>query len=55
VSIETVIQKRMNDNNSTDLVLITHQVAEHHIRDAVAVIRSLSSVEKLENIIRVEE
>ncbi|MCR6545888.1 homoserine dehydrogenase [Dehalobacterium formicoaceticum] len=55
VSIETVIQKRQKDKFSTELVLITHQVEEHHIRDAIAIIRSLSSVEKMENIIRVEE
>lgn len=55
VSIATVIQKRINEKNQAELVLITHEVEEHHFRDAITVIGSLSSVEMVENIIRVEE
>lgn len=55
VSIATVIQKRTNENNQAEIVLVTHKVAEHNLKDAITIISSLSSVEKIENIIRVEE
>ncbi|MEL7564327.1 MAG: homoserine dehydrogenase [Dehalobacterium sp.] len=55
VSIATVIQKRINENNQAELVLVTHKVEEHNFNDAITVISGLSSVEKVESIIRVEE
>lgn len=55
VSIATVIQKRINENNQAELVLVTHKVEEHNFKDAITVISGLSSVEKVESIIRVEE
>ena len=55
VSIASVIQKRINEDDLAEIVLITHTVEEHHFKDAMAIISGLSSVERIENVIRVEE
>jgi homoserine dehydrogenase len=55
VSIASVIQKRISDENFAEIVIITHSVEEHNFKDAIAIISGLSCVEKVENIIRVEE
>jgi homoserine dehydrogenase len=55
VSIASVIQKRISEENHAEIVLITHAVEEHSLKDAIAIISGLSSVERVENVIRVEE
>jgi homoserine dehydrogenase len=37
-----------------ELVLVTHEVEEQDVQDALAVIRGLSIVGSVENVIRVE-
>ncbi|MBP2632872.1 MAG: homoserine dehydrogenase [Firmicutes bacterium] len=53
VSLNSVIQTR-KVNNRAEIVLITHHVAEENIRKASAMIRDLSVVTEIRNIIRVE-
>ena len=51
------IQKRIlnvSDCSMAELVLITHEVAEQDVQDALAVIAGLSVVASVENVIRVE-
>jgi len=55
VSIAQVIQKRIDDQGQAELVFITHMVQEQFLRDAISVIEGLSSVVRMENVIRVEE
>ncbi len=55
VSIATVLQKRIYEKDRAELVLITHTVKEQNFSDAIAVISGLSTVDSVENIIRVEE
>ena len=58
VSLGSVIQKRtlnVSDCSMAELVLITHEVAEQDVQDALAVIAGLSVVGSVENVIRVEE
>ncbi|MGI6713083.1 MAG: homoserine dehydrogenase [Bacillota bacterium] len=55
VSIATVIQKETDELGRAELVLITHLVKEQYLRDAISVIKGLSTVDSIENIIRVEE
>ncbi len=58
VSLGSVIQKRIlnvSDCSIAELVLITHEVAEQDVQDALAVIAGLSVVASVENVIRVEE
>lgn len=57
VSLGSVIQKRtliLSDISMAELVLITHDVKEQDIQDALTVIRGLSIVGSVENVIRVE-
>jgi homoserine dehydrogenase len=57
VSLGSVIQKRTlgaPDSSMAELVLITHEVEEQDVQDALAVIRGLSIVGSVENVIRVE-
>jgi homoserine dehydrogenase len=57
VSLGSVIQKRtlgVPDSPMAELVLITHEVEEQDVQDALAVIRGLSIVGSVENVIRVE-
>ena len=53
VSLNSVIQKKIQDHNA-ELVLITHEVLEKNIQDALQIIRGLSTVETVANLIRVE-
>ncbi|MGE5397225.1 MAG: homoserine dehydrogenase [Chitinophagales bacterium] len=53
VSLATVLQKDRN-NESAQLVLITHRVEEANLRDSLAVLGGMSIVESIDNIIRVE-
>ncbi len=58
VSLGSVIQKRtlnVSGCSMAELVLITHEVAEQDVQDALAVIAGLSVVASVENVIRVEE
>ncbi len=57
VSLGSVIQKRtlnMAGISMAELVLITHDVMEQDIQDALTVIKGLSIVSSVENVIRVE-
>jgi homoserine dehydrogenase len=57
VSLESVIQKRtlsVSGFSMAELVLVTHEVEEQDVQDALAVIRGLSIVGSVENVIRVE-
>ena len=53
VSIATVVQKRTDEQGRAELVFITHLVEEQNLRDAISIIKGLSTIEKIENIIRV--
>lgn len=53
VSIASVLQKRTL-NSFAEIVLVTHQVREADFMNAMATIKNLSSVETVNNIIRVE-
>ncbi len=58
VGLASVIQKRtltVNEEKMAEIVLITHEVLEQDIQDALAVLRGLSIVGSIENVIRVEE
>lgn len=57
VSIASVIQKRtisVNSETMAEIVLITHKVLEQDMQDALAVLKGLSIVGSIENVIRVE-
>jgi len=57
VSLASVIQKRtltIDGQMMAEIVVITHQVKEQDIQDALAVIRGLSIVHSVENTVRVE-
>lgn len=53
VSLASVIQKRL-EGDLAELVLITHQVEEANLRDALAVIEGLSVVAEVGTVLRVE-
>ena len=53
VSLASVIQKRTIENMA-ELVLITHTVKEQNILDSLEVLSTLSIVDKVANVIRVE-
>lgn len=53
VSIATVIQKRSIEDLA-EIVLITHQVQEQNLQDALAVIKGMSITKEIANVIRVE-
>ncbi|MGB9791947.1 MAG: homoserine dehydrogenase [Thermacetogeniaceae bacterium] len=58
VSLASVIQKRTlaigDETMLAEIVIITHEVKEQDIQDALTVIRGLSVVHSIENVIRVE-
>jgi homoserine dehydrogenase len=57
VSLASVIQKRtleISEDIMAEIVLITHQVLEQDMRDALTVIKDLSVLGSIENVIRVE-
>ncbi|NLK00614.1 MAG: homoserine dehydrogenase [Clostridia bacterium] len=53
VSLESVIQKRMK-GEMAEIVLVTHEVQESNLRDALSIIEGLSVVGDVGNVIRVE-
>ncbi|MDN5376318.1 MAG: homoserine dehydrogenase [Thermacetogenium sp.] len=57
VSIASVIQKRtlaVEGEMRAEIVLITHEVLEQDIQDALTVLKGLSIISSVENVIRVE-
>ncbi len=53
VSLASVLQKQTDGNNG-EIVLVTHKVREKNMQEALEIIRHLSSVNTVANIIRVE-
>jgi len=53
VSIATVLQKASQDNMA-ELIMITHEVKEQNLRDALAVLKGMSIVSEIDNVIRLE-
>lgn len=53
VSLASVIQKRRQDDLA-EIVMITHRVKEANLQDALSIIKGLSSVVEINNVIRVE-
>lgn len=57
VSLASVIQKRrldMEGDLMAEIVMITHEVLEQDIQDALAVLKGFSIIGSIENIVRVE-
>lgn len=52
VSIATVLQKTRGD--MAELIMITHEVREQDLEDSLAVLRGMSIVGKINNVIRLE-
>ncbi|MDR3595770.1 homoserine dehydrogenase [Clostridium sp.] len=55
VSIRSVIQKGDEENGQVTIVLVTHTTYEAKINDAIKEITNLKSVNKIDNIIRIED
>ncbi|OOM75834.1 homoserine dehydrogenase [Clostridium puniceum] len=55
VSIRSVIQKGDEEDGQVTIVLVTHKTNEAQIDDAVKEIKELKSVNKIDNIIRIED
>lgn len=53
VSIATVLQKASQDDMA-ELIMITHEVREQNLRDALTVLRGMSIVGEIDNVIRLE-
>lgn len=53
VSLASVIQKHTT-GHSAEIVLVTHQVLEKNLQDALKIIKDLSTVNEISNVIRVE-
>ncbi len=53
VSLASVIQKN-TDKKLAELVMVTHQVKEQNLQDALKVIEKLPAVDEISNVIRVE-
>lgn len=53
VSIATVVQKGTNENMA-ELILITHTVKEKDLQDSLVVLKGMSIVGKINNVIRLE-
>lgn len=53
VSIATVLQKASQDRMA-ELIMITHEVKEQNLRDALAVLKGMSIVSEIDNVIRLE-
>lgn len=53
VSIAAVLQKTSQDDKA-ELILITHQVREQDLRDSLTVLKGMSIVSRINNVIRVE-
>ncbi|OPJ59495.1 homoserine dehydrogenase [Clostridium chromiireducens] len=55
VSIRSVIQKGDEEDGQVTIVLVTHRTKEAQIDNAIEEIKSLKSVNKIDNIIRIED
>jgi homoserine dehydrogenase len=53
VSLASVIQKHTTGHNA-EIVLVTHQVLEKNLQDALKIMKELSTVNEICNVIRVE-
>jgi len=53
VSLASVIQKHTT-GHSAEIVLVTHQVLEKNLQDALKIIKELSTVNEISSVIRVE-
>ncbi|MDD3880514.1 MAG: homoserine dehydrogenase [Syntrophomonas sp.] len=53
VSIATVLQKTVKQDLA-ELILITHRIQEKHLRDSLTVLKGLSIVGDIKNVIRLE-
>lgn len=53
VSLASVIQKHTTGKNA-EIVLVTHEVLEKNLQDALKIIKDLSTVNEISNVIRVE-
>ncbi len=54
VSLASVIQKQIT-GHAAEIVLVTHRVLEKNLQDALKIIKDLSTVDEVSNVIRVEE
>ena len=55
VSIRSVIQKGDEEDGQVTIVLVTHKTNEAQIDNAIKEIKQLKSVDKIDNIIRIED
>ncbi|AWK52461.1 homoserine dehydrogenase [Clostridium beijerinckii] len=55
VSIRSVIQKGDEEEGQVTIVLVTHRTNEAQINSAIKEIKKLKSVDKIDNIIRIED
>lgn len=55
VSIRSVIQKGDEEDGQVTIVLVTHKTKESEINIAIKEIMNLKSVDKIDNIIRIED
>ena len=55
VSIRSVIQKGDEEDGQVTIVLVTHKTNEAQIDNAIKEIKALKSVDKIDNIIRIED
>ncbi|WP_160689299.1 homoserine dehydrogenase [Clostridium sp. C2-6-12] len=55
VSIRSVIQKGDEEDGQVTIVLVTHKTNEAKIDNAIKEIKALKSVDKIDNIIRIED
>ena len=53
VSLETVLQKEATDDMA-ELILITHEVNEQDLKDSLAILKDMSIVGGIDNVIRLE-
>ena len=54
VSLASVIQKHTT-GQAAEIVLVTHDVLEKNLQDALKIIKELSTVNEVSNVIRVED
>jgi len=55
VSIRSVIQKGDEEDGQVTIVLVTHRTNEAQIKSAIKEITDLKAVDKIDNIIRIED
>lgn len=55
VSLRSVIQKGDEESGNVTIVLVTHKTKELELNNAVKEIKALKSVDKIDNIIRIED